>query len=66
MRSSLKPEKALLDLIYLPRRGSDDPAYLSELRLQNLDRLDAVVPCASSPTESANRSCAALQRPRHN
>jgi predicted transcriptional regulator of viral defense system len=37
-----QPEKALLDLIYLTP-GSDDPAYLSELRLQNLDRLDVVV-----------------------
>jgi len=33
------PEKALLDLIYL-QPGADAPAYLSELRLQNLDRLD--------------------------
>lgn len=33
------PEKALLDLVYL-QPGGDDPAYLSELRLQNLERLD--------------------------
>jgi predicted transcriptional regulator of viral defense system len=33
------PEKALLDLIYL-QPGGDDPAYLRELRLQNLERLD--------------------------
>jgi predicted transcriptional regulator of viral defense system len=33
------PEKALLDLIYL-QPGGDSPAYLRELRLQNLDRLD--------------------------
>jgi predicted transcriptional regulator of viral defense system len=33
------PEKALLDLVYLTP-GSDDPAYLRELRLQNLERLD--------------------------
>ena len=33
------PEKALLDLIYL-QPGGDAPAYLQELRLQNLDRLD--------------------------
>lgn len=33
------PEKALLDLIYLQPRG-DDPSYLQELRLQNLDALD--------------------------
>lgn len=32
------PEKALLDLIYL-QPGGDDPSYLTELRLQNLDRL---------------------------
>ncbi len=34
-----RPEKALLDLIYLQPRG-DAPAYLKELRLQNLDRFD--------------------------
>ena len=34
------PEKALLDLIYL-QAGWDSPDYLRELRLQNLDRLDA-------------------------
>jgi predicted transcriptional regulator of viral defense system len=33
------PEKALLDLVYLTA-GSDDPDFLSELRLQNPDRLD--------------------------
>jgi len=33
------PEKALLDLIYL-QPGGDDPAYLQELRLQNLERLN--------------------------
>ncbi len=33
------PEKALLDLIYL-EPDSDQPAYLSELRLQHLDRID--------------------------
>jgi hypothetical protein len=33
------PEKALLDLIYLAPEG-DAPAYLQELRLQNLERLD--------------------------
>jgi predicted transcriptional regulator of viral defense system len=33
------PEKALLDLIYLTP-GGDRTAYLDELRLQNLDRLD--------------------------
>ncbi len=34
-----KPEKALLDLIYLQPHG-DSIDYLHELRLQNLDRLD--------------------------
>lgn len=34
-------EKALLDLIYL-EPGADDPAYLAELRLQNLEQLDLV------------------------
>jgi len=33
------PEKALLDWIYL-YPGADSPAYLSELRLQHLERLD--------------------------
>ena len=33
------PEKALLDLIYLVP-GAESPAYLQELRLQHLDRLD--------------------------
>jgi predicted transcriptional regulator of viral defense system len=33
------PEKALLDLVHL-HPGGDDPAYLQELRLQNLERLD--------------------------
>jgi predicted transcriptional regulator of viral defense system len=33
------PEKALLDLVYL-QPGGDTPAYLRELRLQNLERLD--------------------------
>lgn len=34
-----RPEKALLDLVYLQPEG-DNPAYLAELRLQNLERLD--------------------------
>jgi predicted transcriptional regulator of viral defense system len=33
------PEKALLDLIYL-QPGGETPAYLKELRLQNIGRLD--------------------------
>jgi predicted transcriptional regulator of viral defense system len=33
------PEKALLDLVYL-QPGGDKPNYLTELRLQSLDRLD--------------------------
>lgn len=33
------PEKALLDLVYLAPQG-DTPAYLQELRLQNLEQLD--------------------------
>lgn len=33
------PEKALLDLIYL-HPGADSSAYLQELRLQNVDRLN--------------------------
>jgi predicted transcriptional regulator of viral defense system len=34
------PERALLDLIYL-QPGGDKPEYLQELRLQNLERLNA-------------------------
>ncbi|MFZ2358535.1 MAG: hypothetical protein WA040_04260 [Anaerolineae bacterium] len=34
-----RPEKALLDLVHL-HPGGDNPAYLRELRLQNLGRLD--------------------------
>lgn len=33
------PEKALLDLVYLTP-GADDPDYLRELRLQNLEQLN--------------------------
>lgn len=33
------PEKALLDLVHLVP-GADRPAYIDELRLQNLERLD--------------------------
>jgi hypothetical protein len=33
------PEKALLDLVHLQPAG-DTPAYLNELRLESLDRLD--------------------------
>ena len=34
-----RPEKALLDLVYL-QPGGADPRFLRELRLQNLERLD--------------------------
>lgn len=34
-----RPEKALLDLIYLTKQGHS-PEYLDSLRLQNLDQLD--------------------------
>jgi hypothetical protein len=34
-----RPEKALLDLLYLTA-GSDDMAYIRELRLQNVESLD--------------------------
>lgn len=33
------PEKAILDLIYL-QPGGEDPTFISELRLQNLDNLN--------------------------
>ena len=34
-----RPEKALLDLIYL-HPGGDEPGYMEALRLQNLEQLD--------------------------
>lgn len=34
-----RPEKALLDLLYLTA-GSDDPGYIRELRLQHMERID--------------------------
>jgi hypothetical protein len=37
-----RPEKALLDLVHLTP-GGDDPIFLKELRLQNLEGLDAGV-----------------------
>jgi len=48
-----RPEKALLDLAYL-YPGADDPAYLQELRLQNLyqfniDKLWELAAAANSP-----------------
>jgi hypothetical protein len=36
-----RPEKALLDLIYLTKQGHSQ-AFLETLRLQNLDQLDIV------------------------
>lgn len=36
------PEKALIDLLYLTS-GSDEPAYVKELRLQNASRIDREV-----------------------
>jgi len=47
------PEKALLDLVYL-EPGGDSPDYLSELRLQNLQRLEVSelqqhATCSGSP-----------------
>ncbi|HSG45343.1 MAG TPA: hypothetical protein VLA72_19535 [Anaerolineales bacterium] len=36
-----KPEKALLDLIHLTPH-SDSPEYLSQLRLQSLEKMDLV------------------------
>lgn len=39
-RSWQRPRKPLLDLVYLEPDG-DSPEYLAELRLQNLDGIDA-------------------------
>lgn len=53
------PEKALLDLIYLTPEA-DSPAYLHELRLQNLERLDlAALNAAARRTGSAKLQRAA-------
>lgn len=46
------PEKALLDLLYL-EPGADAPAYLSELRLQHLQRLD--LPALRREAEATDR-----------
>jgi hypothetical protein len=48
------PEKALLDLLYL-EPGADAPAYLAELRLQQLDALDLA---------SLRREAEAMGRPK--
>lgn len=58
------PEKALLDLFHL-RPGSDSPAFIAELRLQNLDRLDlpalrAMAARAKSP--KLTRAAAIVER----
>lgn len=37
-----RPEKALLDLVHL-EAGASDPAYLEELRLENLESLDILM-----------------------
>jgi predicted transcriptional regulator of viral defense system len=37
-----RPEKALLDLIYLTPEG-ETPAFLEELRLQNIEKMDAAM-----------------------
>ncbi|NCO42472.1 MAG: hypothetical protein COZ06_06055 [Armatimonadetes bacterium CG_4_10_14_3_um_filter_66_18] len=61
------PEKALLDLVYL-QPGGDSPAYLRELRLQNLPRLNLAeltrqAEVASSPKlRRASQAIAALAR----
>jgi len=54
------PEKALLDLIHLTP-GGDNSAYLQELRLQNLERLD--VPTLQRLAEQAGSQ--KLQRASH-
>lgn len=46
------PEKALVDLLYL-EPGADAPAYLAELRLQHLERLD--LPALRREAEATGR-----------
>jgi predicted transcriptional regulator of viral defense system len=61
------PEKALLDLVYLQPEG-DSPAYLQELRLQNLELVDVdelerlALLSRSSKVRRAARRIAALAR----
>ena len=54
-------EKALLDLIYL-QPGGDSPAYLSELRLQALERLDPDILARMAEESSSPKLCRAAQR----
>jgi len=55
------PEKALLDLVYLTPEA-DSPAYLRELRLQNLDRLDLVALAARAQRAGSYKLARAAAR----
>ncbi|MEN6430349.1 MAG: hypothetical protein ABFC80_05835 [Coriobacteriales bacterium] len=55
------PEKALIDLLYL-HPDADDPAYLSELRLQNLDRLRLDVLATMAARAGVPRVARAVER----
>jgi predicted transcriptional regulator of viral defense system len=55
------PEKALLDLVYL-QPGGDAPAYLQQLRLQNLDRLDPERLSIQAGRTSSPKLCRAADR----
>jgi len=55
-----EPEKALLDLIAL-QPGSEAPAYLAELRLQALDRLNLARLAQLAETSGRPKLCRAAQ-----
>lgn len=55
------PEKALLDLIHL-QPGGDAPAYLGELRLQHLERLNLDVLGELADSPKLRRAAAAVAR----
>jgi hypothetical protein len=54
------PEKALLDLLYL-QPGSDQPIYLQELRLENLESLDFEVMRRLAGTSGSPKLCRAVK-----
>jgi hypothetical protein len=58
-----EPEKALLDMLYL-EPGSDNPAYLQELRLQNTERLDGAKMAVLAAKAGSPRLSRAVERMR--
>jgi hypothetical protein len=54
------PEKALLDLVYL-QPGGDSPAFVAELRLQALERLDLDALAQLAEDSGSPKLCRAAQ-----